>query len=160
MKNKKSLWSNLILIIAIIMLVSIVISIVNLIVQLPAAREAAMQEAMAAGYSESVAEVAVDAVIGGVVAGFVLGLTFNAFEVIGGFLFSLKGKWGMFCVVIAAISLGFCTIRVFTNIGNGSDALTIILNIVDVILAAIFLVASIMHRKENKELALQAEQAE
>ena len=160
MKNKKSVWSNIILVISIIIVISIVISIVNLSIQLPVAKEAAMNEVTAQGYDASFAEAAVNAAIGAIVVGFVFGLAFNAFEAIGGFLFSLKGKWGMFCIVISAIALVFCAIRVLTNVGNGSDALTIVLNIVDVILAAIFLVASIMHRKENKELALQAEQAE
>ena len=41
-----------------------------------------------------VAEAAVDVAIGSLVAGYVFGLTFNAFEAIGGFLFSLKGKMG------------------------------------------------------------------
>ena len=159
MKNKKSVWSTIILVVAILMAVATVVTIVTLIVQIPGAKEAAMQELVAQGYSESVAEAAVDVAIGSLVAGYIFGLTFNAFEAIGGFLFSLKGKWGMFCIVASIIAMVFGFIRVITNSTNGSDGLTIALNFVDLVLAILFCIASFKHRKENQELAAQ-EQAQ
>ena len=159
MKNKKSVWSTIILVVAILMALSVVISLVSLIVQIPVAREQAMETLLNQGVSESVAEAAVETAISSLVAGYIIGLTFNAFEAIGGFLFSLKGKWGMFCIVASIIALVFGFIRVITNSTNGSDGLTIALNFVDLILAILFCIASFKHRKENKELALQ-EQAQ
>ena len=146
MKNKKSVWSTIILVVAILMALSVVISLVSLIVQIPVAREQAMETLLNQGVSESVAEAAVETAISSLVAGYIIGLTFNAFEAIGGFLFSLKGKWGMFCIVASIIALVFGFIRVITTWPL-------------VVLAILFCIASFKHRKENKELALQ-EQAQ
>ena len=88
-----------------------------------------------------------------------LGVTFKVFEAIGGFLFSLKGKWGMFCVVVSIIIVVINSINLLGIFGGGKDALTIVANIIDAIIAILFCVACIKHRKENQALALEETKA-
>ena len=122
MKNKKSAWSNIILAISIIIVISIVVSLVSLMVQLPAAREVAEAEVARQGLPEATAQAVVDMAVSTVVAGVVLGVTFKVFEAIGGFLFSLKGKWGMFCVVVSIIIVVINSINLLGIFGGGKDA--------------------------------------
>ena len=160
MKNKKSIWSTIILIVALVTLVLLVISVVSTIMDLANVEAAVRAEAEKQGVDEEAAIVlAIGLAQGAIIAGLVIGSIFDVLEIIGGLLFSLKGKWGMFCIVASIIALVFGFIRVITNSTNGSDGLTIALNFVDLILAILFCIASFKHRKENKELALQ-EQAQ
>lgn len=151
MKNKKSVWSTIILVVAILMALSVVISLVSLIVQIPVAREQAMETLLNQGVSESVAEAAVETAISSLVAGYIIGLTFNAFEAIGGFLFSLKGKWGMFCIVISILGVLVSGYNLYSYIGNKAGAGTIVLAVVSLLLSLLYCVACFMHRKENQE---------
>lgn len=159
MNNKNSVWAKLILAISILMVVSIVVSIVLLAVQLPGIRAVAEEELIRQGVSQDIAKAAVDTAMSSVITGVVLGITFNIFEAIGGFLFSLKGKWGMFCVVVSIIVLVADSIRILTGLVQQGDLTTIILNFLDLILAVLFCVACVKHRKENQELALEEAKA-
>lgn len=160
MKNKKSVWSTIILVCTIIFTITFVISVVNYMVTLPTATEAAVNELLRQGYEEELARAAVSTAMGITTTLMVLVWTFKVFQCIGGFFFSLKGKWGKFCIVASIIVLVCSVIVVFNNIGQHADGLTIALNIVDVVLAGLFCVACCMHSKENKQLALEEELAE
>lgn len=160
MKNKKSVWSIIILVCTIIFTITFVISVVNYMVTLPTATEVAVNELVKQGYEEDLARGAVSTAMSMTTTLMVLVWTFKVFQLIGGFFFSLKGKWGKFCIVASIIVLVCSFIVMFNNIGQHADALTIVLNIVDVILAGLFCAACCMHRKENKQLELEEELAE
>ena len=160
MKNKKSVWSTIILVCTIIFTITFVISVVNYMVTLPTATEAAVNELVRQGYDEELAKSAVSTAMGLTTTLMVLVWTFKVFQSIGGFFFSLKGKWGKFCIVASIIVLVCSVIVLFNNIGQHAGALDIVLNIVDVVLAGLFCAACCMHSKENKQLALEEELAE
>ena len=156
MQNKKSIWSTLLLIATFLMLASVVVSIVTVIVVLPqtmeAAKEIARQEAAAQGVSvsEEVLEMAMNIAKSAVIVSLVFVIIIAGLEILGGFLFSLKGKWGIFCIVVGVLG-------VLGGIGNlmgitaTTQAATIISDVISFLVSGLFCVASIMHYIENKK---------
>lgn len=156
MQNKKSIWSTLLLIATFLMLASVVVSIITVIVVLPqtmdAAKEIARQEAAAQGVtvSEEVLEMAMNIAKSAVIVSLVFVIIIAGLEILGGFLFSLKGKWGIFCIVVGVFG-------VLGGIGNlmgitaSTQAATIISDVISFLVSGLFCVASIMHYIENKK---------
>lgn len=156
MQNKKSIWSTLLLIATFLMLASVVVSIITVIVVLPqtmdAAKEIARQEAAAQGVSvsEEVLEMAMNIAKSAVIVSLVFVIIIAGLEILGGFLFSLKGKWGIFCIVVGVLG-------VLGGIGNlmgitaTTQAATIISDVISFLVSGLFCVASIMHYIENKK---------
>ena len=111
MQNKKSIWSTLLLVATALMLVSVVVAIVTVMVVLPetmeAAKEVARQEAAAQGVtvSEEVLEMAINIAKSAVIVSLVFVVIISGLEILGGFLFALKGKWGIFCIVIGVLGV-------------------------------------------------------
>ena len=149
-QNKKSVWSLIILICTIATLVILVGTIIVTSVGLPAVLEAAKQAAIAEGASASDADL-VAGVVGGVaIAVLVISSIFYLFEILGGFLFSLKGRWGIFCIVIAIISLAFAVYSLINGITNNSGAGTIVINAISLAVNLLFVVACFKHLQENR----------
>ncbi|MBR4275251.1 MAG: hypothetical protein IKQ34_04500 [Bacilli bacterium] len=156
MQNKKSIWSTLLLIATFLMLASVVVSIITVIVVLPqtmeAAKEIARQEAAAQGYSvtEEVLDLAMSVAKTAVIVSLVFVIIIAGLEILGGFLFSLKGKWGIFCIVVGVLG-------VLGGIGNlmgitaTTQPATIISDVISFLVSGLFCVASIMHYIENKK---------
>ena len=156
MQNKKSIWSTLLLIATFLMLASVVVSIITVIAVLPqtmeAAKEIARQEAAAQGYSvsEEVLDLAMSVAKTAVIVSLVFVIIIAGLEILGGFLFSLKGKWGIFCIVVGVLG-------VLGGIGNlmgitaSTQAATIISDVISFLVSGLFCVASIMHYIENKK---------
>lgn len=156
MQNKKSIWSTLLLVATFLMLASVVVAIVTVIAVLPqtmeAAKEIARQEAAAQGVSvsEEVLDLAMSVAKTAVVVSLVFVVIISGLEILGGFLFSLKGKWGIFCIVIGVLG-------VLGGIGNlmsitaTTQAATIISDVISFLVSGLFCVASIMHYIENKK---------
>ena len=156
MQNKKSIWSTLLLVATFLMLASVVFAIVTVIAVLPqtleAAKEVARQEAAAQGVSvsEEVLDLAMSVAKTAVIASLVFVVIISGLEILGGFLFSLKGKWGIFCIVIGVLG-------VLGGIGNlmsitaTTQAATIISDVISFLVSGLFCVASIMHYIENKK---------
>ncbi|MBO7121254.1 MAG: hypothetical protein J6V79_02535 [Bacilli bacterium] len=156
MQNKKSIWSTLLLVATFLMLASVVVAIVTVIAVLPqtmeAAKEIARQEAAAQGVSvsEEVLDLAMNVAKTAVVVSLVFVVIISGLEILGGFLFSLKGKWGIFCIVIGVLG-------VLGGIGNlmsitaTTQAATIISDVISFLVSGLFCVASIMHYIENKK---------
>lgn len=156
MQNKKSIWSTLLLVATVLMLVSVVVSIVTVMAVLPqtmeAAKEVARQEAAAQGVtvSEEVLEMAMNIAKTAVITSLVFVVIIAGLEALGGFLFSLKGKWGIFCIVVGVLG-------VLGGIGNlmsitaSTQAATIISDVVSFLVSGLFCVTSIMHYIENKK---------
>ena len=156
MQNKKSIWSTLLLIATFLMLASVVVSIITVIVVFPqtmeAAKEIARQEAAAQGVSvsEEVLEMAMNIAKSAVIVSLVFVIIIAGLEILGGFLFSLKGKWGIFCIVVGVLG-------VLGGIGNlmgitaSTQAASIISDVISFLVSGLFCVASIMHYIENKK---------
>lgn len=156
MQNKKSIWSTLLLVATFLMLASVVFAIVTVIAVLPqtleAAKEVARQEAAAQGYSvtEEVLDLAMSVAKTAVIVSLVFVVIISGLEILGGFLFSLKGKWGIFCIVIGVLG-------VLGGIGNlmgitaTTQPATIISDVISFLVSGLFCVASIMHYIENKK---------
>ena len=156
MQNKKSIWSTLLLIATFLMLASVVVSIITVIVVLPqtmeAAKEIARQEAAAQGVtvSEEVLEMAMNIAKSAVIVSLVFVIIIAGLEILGGFLFSLKGKWGIFCIVVGVLG-------VLGGIGNlmgitaSTQAASIVSDVISFLVSGLFCVASIMHYIENKK---------
>ena len=161
MQNKKSIWSTLLLVATFLMLASVVVSIITVIVVLPqtmeAAKEIARQEAAAQGVtvSEEVLEMAMNIAKSAVIVSLVFVILIAGLEILGGFLFSLKGKWGIFCIVVGVLG-------VLGGIGNlmgitaSTQAATIISDVISFLVSGLFCVASIMHYIENKKAKEEA----
>ena len=156
MQNKKSIWSTLLLVATFLMLASVVVSIITVIVVLPqtleAAKEVARQEAAAQGYSvtEEVLDLAMSVAKTAVIVSLVFVIIIAGLEILGGFLFSLKGKWGIFCIVVGVLG-------VLGGIGNlmgitaSTQAASIVSDVISFLVSGLFCVASIMHYIENKK---------
>ena len=161
MQNKKSIWSTLLLVATFLMLASVVVAIVTVIAVLPqtmeAAKEIARQEAAAQGVSvsEEVLDLAMNVAKTAVVVSLVFVVIISGLEILGGFLFSLKGKWGIFCIVIGVLG-------VLGGIGNlmsitaTTQAANIISDVISFLVSGLFCVASIMHYIENKKAKEEA----
>ena len=153
MQNKKSIWSTLLLVATLLMLASAVISIVTTIVTLPeimeAAKEIAKTELASRGYtiSEEALDMAMNTARTAAVMGLVFATLIAGLEVLGGLLFSLKGKWGIFCIVVGVLGI----IGGFTNVFS-STASTVVTNIIGLLVSGLFCVSSVMHYRENKQL--------
>lgn len=156
MQNKKSIWSTLLLVATFLMLASVVVAIITVIAVLPqtmeAAKEIARQEAAAQGYSvsEEVLDLAMNVAKTAVIVSLVFVVIISGLEILGGFLFSLKGKWGIFCIVVGVLG-------VLGGIGNlmgitaTTQAATIISDVISFLVSGLFCVSSIMHYIENKK---------
>ena len=157
MQNKKSVWSTLLLIATFLMMASAIISIVTVIVGLPAvmeaAKEIAREEAAAMGtsISEEYLDIAMNAAKTMAITILVFVLAIAALEIVGGFLFSLKGKWGVFCIVVGVLGVLGGLGNLF-SINAKTEPGTVVSYITSFLISAVFLTASIAHYVENKKL--------
>ena len=123
MQNKKSVWSTILLIATFLMLASIVVSIVAIIVSLPTMMEMArsiMMEEAGDKLDEASIELALQITKTTIIVGLVFAVIIGGLEVLGGFLFSLKGRWGVFCIVVGVLGV-FFEIFDLTDLGNGQN---------------------------------------
>ena len=149
MQNKKSIWSTIILIVAILTIITTTIEFVSVVTSIDKVREVALEEANGDDFTTLV----VNAVASSFVTGAVIGVILAAFEIIGGFLFSLKGKWGTFCIVISILGIFAQGINLSNNLTtNGVLPLTIVMNFVMLAIYIVYCIACFKHRSENLEL--------
>ena len=152
MKNKKSIWSTIILIVVLVTLVLLVISVVSTVMDLPNVEAAVRAEADKQGVNDEAAIVlAIGLAQGAIIAGLVIGSIFDVLKIIGGLLFSLKGKWGMFCIVVSILGVIGSGYSLYSYIQNKAGVGTIVIAVVSLLLSLLYCVACFMHRKENKE---------
>lgn len=155
MQNKKSIWSTLILIASIASLVLLIVSITLTAIGIPAvaaaAKEAAAGEAAA---DQAAIELAVSIAVGAVVVAIVFASIFDILKIIGGFLFSLKGKWGVFCIVVSILGAVGSFWTMISNIsGKALNVGSLVVDIISLLVGILLVVACIMHYKENKQAA-------
>lgn len=147
-KNKTSVWSIIILVATIISLVLLVTSIVLTVTGIPAAMDAAKQAAIEEGVTAEEANVVAGIAIGAVIAALVFSSIFDILKVIGGFMFSLKGRWGIFCIIVSIIALAMGVWSLISNIVNKVGPGTIVSDSISVAISALLVIACFKHRAE------------
>ena len=151
MKNKTSVWSIIILIATIISLILLVTQVIVLATGMPALSAAARQEAINQGVPQQDIDLVVSLAIGAAVGSFVFVSILDILKIIGGFLFSLKGRWGIFCIVMAILGAVGSTYSLISGIVSKSGAGTIVTNVIGLIVDVLLIVACFKHRAENQE---------
>ena len=137
------------MIVAILTIITTTIEFVSVVTSIDKVREVALEEANGDDFTTLV----VNAVASSFVTGAVIGVILAAFEIIGGFLFSLKGKWGTFCIVISILGIFAQGINLSNNLTtNGVLPLTIVMNFVMLAIYIVYCIACFKHRSENLEL--------
>lgn len=147
-QNKLSVWAMIILVVTIISLILLVFSIVSTAVAMPTVMAAAKQAAEAEGAGEEAITLAVNIAMGAVIAAVVISSIFSVLQIIGGFLFSLKGKWGVFCIVVAILGLAAAIFDLVNDISKKSGALAISVASITIAVNALMVVACFKHRAE------------
>ena len=150
-QNKKSVWSVIILVATIISLVLLIVNVTVTATSIPAVATTVKQAAAQQGLSQAETELLVGTMIGSVVAGLIIGSAIDILRIIGGFLFSLKGRWGVFCIVMSIISGAFSVYTFISALVNKSPVATIVIAAVDLVLCILLIVACFKHYAENKE---------
>ena len=148
-KNKKSIWSLIILIATIVSLVLLIAGVVILALGVPAAKDAAYNAAIEGGSNAEEANLIVGIAIGTIIGIFIASSIFDVLKIIGGFMFSLKGRWGIFCIVVAILGLGGSIGSLIADFVNKAGAASIAINAVSVAVGALLVVACFKHKAEN-----------
>lgn len=149
-KNKMSFWAVFILVVTLVSAAIFTLGVVAFTTALGPAEQAARDEAIKQGLSGNDLEIAVSLAIGIIVSGFVVSSILDVLTIVGGFLFSLKGRWGVFCIVMAIIS-GAGNIFELTNaISKQGGAFSIVTSSIMVVLSVLMVIACFKHRAENR----------
>jgi len=147
-QNKKSIWSFIILIASIVALVLLISSIVVSAIALPAQIEAAKQSLQGTVPAEEL-EIAVILSVSVIIAAIVFNSIFDILKVIGGFMFSLKGRWGIFCIIVSLISVATGIWGLVSDIKNNSGVAAIAISGASLAVSLLLCVACFAHRAEN-----------
>ena len=147
-KNKTSVWSVIILIATIVSLVLFVAGIVTLAVSLPATRDAAVQAGIDSGVTEAEAQALGLAAVVVAVVIFALVSVLDILKIIGGFMFSLKGRWGIFCIIVSILGLVGAVVSLVNDITNHAGAGSFVVDSLSLVVDLLLVVACIMHKKE------------
>ncbi len=152
MKNKKSIWSTIILVVAIVSLILLVVSIVTTITGMAGVEALVREEAANQGLTdEALIAIAIGTAKAMLVVSLIIGSLFEILQIIGGFKFSLQGKWGMFCIVVSILGVVFGAISVVSDFQNKAAIGTIVTNVLSLALSVLLCVACFKHRAENME---------
>ena len=147
-QNKLSVWAMIILVVTVISLILLVFSIVSTAIAMPTVMAAAKQAAEAEGAAEEAVKLAVNIAMGAVIAAVVISSIFSVLQIIGGFLFSLKGKWGVFCIVVAILGLIAAIFDLVNDITKKSGAMAISVASITIAINALMVVACFKHKQE------------
>lgn len=147
-QNKLSVWAMIILVVTIISAILLVFSIVSTAIAMPTVMAAAKQAAEAEGAGEEAVKLAVNIAMGAVIAAVVISSIFSVLQIIGGFLFSLKGKWGVFCIVVAILGLAAAIFDLVNDISKKSGAMAISVSSITIAVNALMVVACFKHKQE------------
>ena len=147
-QNKHSIWSVIILVATIIALVLLVTSIVLTAMGIPTVLAVAKQTAIDSGVTAEEAELIAGIALGGVIAAMVFASIFDILKIIGGFMFSLKGRWGIFCIIVSIISVATGIWSLISDITNKAGAGTIVVTSLGLAVSVLLCVACFKHRAE------------
>ena len=149
-QNKHSIWSVIILIATIISLVLLVTAVVMTAIGIPDVLALAKQTAIDSGVTAEEAELIAGIAVGAVIAALVFSSIFDILKIIGGFMFSLKGRWGIFCIVVSIISVATGIWSLISNITNHVAAGSIVVSSIGLAVSVLLCVACFKHRAELK----------
>lgn len=147
-QNKLSVWAIIILVVTVISLILLVFSIVSTAIAMPTVMAAAKQAAEAEGAGEEAVKLAMNIAMGAVIAAVVISSIFSVLQIIGGFLFSLKGKWGVFCIVVAILGLAAAIFDLVNDISKKAGAMSISVSSITIAVNALMVVACFKHKQE------------
>ena len=148
-QNKKSIWSVIILIATIVSLALLIAGIVTLVIGVPATSEAARQAAIDAGATADEAKVIAAVAIGSIIGVFVASSILDVLKIIGGFMFSLKGRWGIFCIIVSILGAIGAVVGLITDIRNKAGVSSIVIDSLTLAVDALLVFACIKHKMEN-----------
>lgn len=151
MKNKLSVWALIILIATILSTILLVTTIVVTAVGTTAVAAAAKQAAIDTGSTPDEAQLIASVAVGAIIVALVFSSIFDVLKIIGGFMFSLKGRWGVFCIVVSLLSVAGAVWSLISDISNKAGVGTIVLAVVSLLLNLLLCVACFMHRKEVQQ---------
>lgn len=149
--NKKSIWSVIILIATILSLIALAVSVILTAVGIPVVLEAARQAALDEGVTAEDAAIIAGVAIGTIIAALVIGSLFDILKIIGGFMFSLKGRWGIFCIIVSILSVATGIWALVNDITNKASGGAIASTSVSLALSLLICFACFMHRAELKK---------
>ena len=86
---------------------------------------------------------------GAAIAAMVFALSFSVLIAIGGYMYSLKGKWGVFCLVVAILKIIGVAITLFGMVGKSIQPLNLVTNILDIVMSGLFVVSVFMLRRKD-----------
>ena len=148
-KNKMSLWAVIILVATIISLALLVTSIAVTAVAIPVALQTAKDAAMAeGGITPEEADLVAGIAIAVMIVALVLSSVFDVLKIIGGFMFSLKGRWGIFCIIVSILSFASGIFALVNDIRNYAGVGTIVVSSLSLAVSAILVLACFKHRAE------------
>lgn len=150
MTKKLSVWSIIILVATIISLILLVTSITVTSLGIPAAMEVARQAAKDAGVPAAEQELAATIAVGAIVAALAFSAAFDVLKIVGGFLFSLKNRWGIFCIVVSIISIATTVWSLVADISNKAGAGSIVIDSIALAVGALLVFANFKHYGEIK----------
>lgn len=146
--KKLSIWSIIILVATVISLGLLVTSIALTAIGVPGILAVAKQTAIDQGVPEADVALVVNIALITVIVALVLASIFDILKIIGGFMFSLKGRWGIFCIVVAIISVISTLVGLINDITNKASIGTIIVSVVSILVSAIYCFACFKHKAE------------
>ena len=149
-KNKSSIWAVIILIATILSLVVLASTIAISVVTLPDTLANAKQAAIDSGATAGEAELAASIALGAFIAALVFASAFDVLKIIGGFMFSLKGRWGIFCIIVSIMSAVGGFWNLINDITNKSPIANIIVAIAGLAINVVLVIACFKHYAENK----------
>lgn len=146
-QNKKSIWSAVILFTALVSLVLLIITVILTIAVVVSAKDELIAEGM--NPSEAVAGALIASIVVFII--FILVSSFDILKIVGGFLFALKGKWGIFCIIVALLAFASNLTNLIYFLNNAAEVGNIVIAVLDLVASGVLALACIMHRNENKK---------
>ena len=150
-KNKTSVWSVIILVATIISLILLATSATLTSLAIPEAYNQALAAAQQQGATGQDAEFAASLAVTVIIVALVFASAFDVLKIVGGFLFSLKGRWGVFCIVVSILSLVFGIWSLISNITNKAGVGTIVTGSISLAVSVLLVIACFKHRAENQK---------
>ena len=145
-ENKKSIWSAVILFTALVSLVLLIITAILTIAVVVTAKDELIAEGM--NPSEAAAGALIASIVVFII--FILISAFDILKIVGGFLFALKGKWSIFCIVVTLLAFASNLASMIYYINNAAEVGNIVIAVLDLVASGVLAFACIMHRRENK----------
>ena len=149
-KNKMSIWAIVILVVTIVLAAFLLTSVIAFSTSISTVMETARAEAAKHSTDPAEIDLIAGAAVGVIIAAFAASAVVEVLQIIGGFLFSLKGRWGIFCIIMSIISAATNLWELISDITNRAGALSIVSTSICLVLSIVIVIACFKHRAENR----------